>query len=68
MEKAIKNKTAKAVVAAIDVMFQALRWYTGWFHIYILFSAKPFHLKNESIVCIMLLYPFKCFSILSYVL
>lgn len=26
MEKAIKNKVAKAVVPAIDVMFQALRW------------------------------------------
>lgn len=25
MEKAIKNKVAKAVVPAIDVMFQALR-------------------------------------------
>lgn len=26
MEKAIKNKVAKAVVPAIDVMFQALRY------------------------------------------
>ena len=26
MEKAIKNKVAKAVVPAIDVMFQALRF------------------------------------------
>jgi hypothetical protein len=26
MEKAVKNKVAKAVVPAIDVMFQALRY------------------------------------------
>lgn len=31
MEKAIKNKVAKAVVPAIDVMFQALRLVLGVF-------------------------------------
>ncbi|PWZ31965.1 Protein MOR1 [Zea mays] len=31
MEKAVKNKVAKAVVPAIDVMFQALRYVPGWF-------------------------------------
>lgn len=33
MEKAIKNKVAKAVVPAIDVMFQALRFAfeSSWF-------------------------------------
>lgn len=30
MEKAIKNKVAKAVVPAIDVMFQALRSVFGY--------------------------------------
>ena len=35
MEKAIKNKVAKAVVPAIDVMFQALR-----FHHFILYFFK----------------------------
>lgn len=35
MEKAIKNKVAKAVVPAIDVMFQALRFaiHISWFHL-----------------------------------
>lgn len=28
MEKAIKNKVSKAVVPAIDVMFQALRFFS----------------------------------------
>lgn len=31
MEKAIKNKVAKAVVPAIDVMFQALRFVLGFY-------------------------------------
>jgi cytoskeleton-associated protein 5 len=31
MEKAVKNKVAKAVVPAIDVMFQALRYVPSWF-------------------------------------
>lgn len=48
MEKAIKNKVAKAVVPAIDVMFQALRsasyrvliWSTfALFVFWLLFSA-----------------------------
>lgn len=32
MEKAIKNKVAKAVVPAIDVMFQALRFVNVCLH------------------------------------
>lgn len=41
MEKAIKNKVAKAVVPAIDVMFQALRCVLNFsacklFHIFLL--------------------------------
>ena len=45
MEKAIKNKVAKAVVPAIDVMFQALRLANEWsgmdsFHNFFFFLPK----------------------------
>lgn len=34
MEKAIKNKVAKAVVPAIDVMFQALRFVHYYYYFF----------------------------------
>lgn len=50
MEKAIKNKVAKAVVPAIDVMFQALR-----FGIFIaIFTIGVFFYRFYRIIIFML--------------
>jgi hypothetical protein len=48
MEKAIKNKVAKAVVPAIDVMFQALRFASN---ISLLQSTDSFIYLSVPVVC-----------------
>lgn len=42
MEKAVKNKVAKAVVPAIDVMFQALRFVFGFYHLFLFYCVNSF--------------------------
>lgn len=50
MEKAIKNKVAKAVVPAIDVMFQALRW--GISLVYLSFHNLCLHILHLNDICL----------------